>query len=133
MARRLTLDTSFLIDLQRERRRGSDGPAHRFLAAEEHTELALSTVALGEITEGCRAPDHPFLQVIRSTLTLLPVDEEAALHYGAAAARLREQGALPGTNDLWIAAVALRHHLPLVTGDVGHFERIPGLALVRYR
>ena len=133
MARRLTLDTSFLTDFQRERRGGGDGPAHRFLAAEGRTELALSTVALGEIAEGCQDPAHPFLQMLRSALTILPVDEEVAMHYGAVTGRLRAQGALPGTNDLWIAAVALRHQLPLVTADTGHFERITGLALIRYR
>jgi len=82
MARRLTLDTSFLIDLQRERWSGKDGSAHHFLASEDRAELALSTVALGEIAAGCRDPGHPFLQLIRSTLTLLPVDEETAIHYG---------------------------------------------------
>ena len=133
MAPRLTLDASFLIDLQREYRSGRAGPASRFMAAEGTNDLALSAVAFAEVAEGCRETTDPFLDLIRSTLSLLPVDELVALEYARIARPLRALGTLPGANDLWIAAVALRHGLPLVTRDITHFERIPGLELVRYR
>ncbi len=97
------------------------------------TDMALSVVAFAELAEGCRNPADPFLDLVRSTMTLLSVDEGAAWHYADVVRRLRSQGTLPGTNDLWIAAVALRHGLPLVTRDAGHFGRIPGLDLIRYR
>lgn len=45
MAPVLSLDTSFLIDLERERP-GGDGSAHRFLRADPSVELCLSAVAL---------------------------------------------------------------------------------------
>ena len=33
-------------------------------------------------------------------------------------------------NDLWIAACAVHYRLPLVTGNVRHFDGLPGLELL---
>ena len=33
-------------------------------------------------------------------------------------------------NDAWVAAVALRHGLPLVTHNRKHFEPVPGLTII---
>ncbi len=133
MARPLSLDTSFLIDLQRERRRGEEGPAHRFLREEAGSELFLSVVALGEMAQGFADLDHPAVRVLRDTHTLLRVDEEVALTYGALARELREAGTPMGSNDLWIAATSLCHELPLLTADVSAFARVPRLEVLRYR
>ena len=133
MARPLSVDTSFVIDLQRERRQGEGGPAHRFLEAEAGSELCLSVVALGEMTQGFPDSEHPSIRVLRDTHLLLPVDEDVALLYGALARELRERGTPIGSNDLWIAATSLRHELPLVTADASAFSRIPRLQVLRYR
>jgi tRNA(fMet)-specific endonuclease VapC len=37
---------------------------------------------------------------------------------------------LIGDNDLWIAACAVRHAIPLVTHNRRHFEGIPGLNII---
>lgn len=37
---------------------------------------------------------------------------------------------LVGDNDLWIAACAVRHDMPLVTHNRRHFEGIPGINLI---
>ncbi|MCH7565036.1 MAG: type II toxin-antitoxin system VapC family toxin [Gemmatimonadetes bacterium] len=134
MAGRVALDTTFLIDLQRERARGdAEGAAHRFLAADPGLELHLSTVALGEFAEGFEDEDHPVLRVVRELHVLLPVDEATALTYGGLTRGLRRQGRLIGTNDLWIAAASVRHGLPLVTANPAEFGRVNGLQVVAYR
>ncbi|MHB1194450.1 MAG: type II toxin-antitoxin system VapC family toxin [Longimicrobiales bacterium] len=133
MARFLTLDTSFLVDLERERRSGGAGPAHRFLQADPDAELGLSAVALGELVEGYGDADHPVLVAIRRTHRLLDVDEDVALGYARITRALRAKGALIGANDLWIAATSLRHDAALVTADVAHFRRVDGLRVVSYR
>jgi predicted nucleic acid-binding protein len=33
-------------------------------------------------------------------------------------------------NDLWIAALAVRHSVPLVSNNRTHFQRVPGLVLI---
>lgn len=134
MAARLSLDTSFLIDLQRERSRSeTDGPAHRFLRKSPDAELFLSIVALGEFAEGFSSAEHPTVRMVRSQHTLLPVDEQAALLYSGIVRDLRSRGLLIGANDLWIASTSLRFRLPIVTADVEHFQRIDGLEVLGFR
>jgi predicted nucleic acid-binding protein len=46
---------------------------------------------------------------------------------------MADQGLLIGTNDLWIAATAIAHTVPLVTGNDRHFSRVPDLDVRTYR
>ena len=63
---------------------------------------------------------------------VLAVTPATAERYGT----LKQQLALAGTpipeNDLWIAAQALEHGLPLATRD-SHFARVPGLEVLDWR
>ena len=134
MADRIAFDTTFLIDLQRERRRNeAGGPAHRFLAAAPDLELCLSATALGEFAEGFADPEDPLLRTVRKQHHLLPIDTRTALAYGRIARTLRREGRLIGTNDLWIAAASVRYGLPLVTANAAQFRRVTGLDVVTYR
>ena len=134
MARKLAFDTTFLIDLQRERSRGgASGSAHRFLAAAPDLELFLSPAALGEFAEGFSDPEDPLLHTVRDQHLLLPIDERTALAYGRIARELRQAGRLIGTNDLWIAATSVRYGLPLVTANTAQFGRVTGLRVISYR
>ena len=152
MASKLAFDTTFLIDLQRERRswhrgrirepgavqpEGSHGdvagPAHRFLAAAPDLQLYLSPTALGEFAEGFADPEHPLLRTVRDQHLLLPIDERTALAYGRIARELRQAGRLIGANDLWIAATSVRYGLPLVTANTAQFGRVTGLDVITYR
>lgn len=134
MALRLSFDTTFLIDLQRERSKSEpDGPAHRFLKRSADAELFLSNVALGEFAEGFTSVEHPIVRMVRQQHSLLPVDEETALIYAGIVRELRGQGMLIGGNDLWIGSSSLRFRLPIVTADLEHFRRIEGLEVLGYR
>lgn len=134
MARPLSIDTSFLIDLQRERMRGLEsGPAHAFVDARRSVELHISTVALGEFAEGFDDANHPVLRAARDGLVLRSVDEKTALVYGRITRQLRRAGRLIGANDLWIAATSICHGLPLVTADEAAFRQVEGLEVVGYR
>jgi tRNA(fMet)-specific endonuclease VapC len=130
----VALDTTFLIDLQRERARGRpEGPAHRFLASDPERELHLSATALGEFSEGFEDPDHPVLRTVRELHVLLVADEETAIEYGRITRTLRTEGRLFSTNDLWIAAASIRHGIPLVTANTDEFARVDGLEVLGYR
>lgn len=59
---------------------------------------------------------------------LLKPDEKTAHHYAEVYAALRKIGAPIPTNDLWIAALARQHRLPLFSFDA-HFAAVPGLAM----
>ena len=141
MADRIAFDTSFLIDLQRERRarrregghEAEVGPAHQFLAAAPDRELYVSPTVLGEFAEGFADPEDPLLRTVRDQYLLLPVDERTALAYGRIAQALRLAGQLIGANDLWIAATSVRYALPLVTANTAQFNRVNGLEVISYR
>jgi predicted nucleic acid-binding protein len=133
VARTLSVDTSFLIDLERERRRGDGGAAHRFLQREAESGLCLAATVLGELAEAYGDPSHPALWAIRKTHRVLAIDESVALEYAALARDHRAAPSAIGSNDLWIAATSLHHRLPLLTADVERFAVVRGLELVAYR
>ncbi|MQA90841.1 MAG: PIN domain-containing protein [Gemmatimonas sp.] len=134
MALRLSLDTSFLIDLQRERLKSErDGPAHRFLRRHADAELFLSTVALGEFAEGFADTEDAIVRAVREQHTLVAIDEATALTYAGILRRLRRSGRLIGTNDLWIGVSSLTHGLAVVTANPEHFRRIDGLHVIAHR
>ncbi len=129
----LALDTTFLIDLQNERRsRGHPTGATDFLTKHQSVELLLPAVALGEYLEGFADPSGKAAQELIAPLRVLPVTAETALVYAAVVRSLRAKGRLIGTNDLWIACTAKVANLPLVTRNVSEFERVPGLVVVGY-
>ena len=57
----------------------------------------------------------------------MPFDREAAEVYGPLRAELERQGRPLAAPDLQIAAIALSRDLTLITGNVRHFGRVPGL------
>jgi predicted nucleic acid-binding protein len=62
-------------------------------------------------------------------LPILPFDAAAANQYGKVRAQLERQGTPLGEADLRIAAVALAHGFTVITGNVRHFQRVPGLSV----
>lgn len=127
----LIFDTTFLIDFQRERNR-SPGRAHDFLRSHARDAAFLPTPAYGELAEGfADRSDAAFLSLVQS-FELLPVTRPVADAYATAVRDLRATGKLIGTNDLWIAAVALEKQWPLVTRNLQDFSRVSGLRCLGY-
>ncbi len=60
-------------------------------------------------------------------LGVLPFEKEDARAYGRLRAALERAGRPRFEPDLQIAAIALRHELTVVTGNVRHFKGIAGL------
>jgi len=59
---------------------------------------------------------------------VLTIDEPATIEYGNIMAALRKKGKPIPENDIWIAAIAQRHQLILVSRDK-HFKEIDSLGL----
>jgi predicted nucleic acid-binding protein len=64
-------------------------------------------------------------------LTILPYDTGTARVFGELSATLEQSGTPLADADLQLAATAMPHGLELVTGNLRHFERMPGLKLNR--
>ncbi len=93
----------------------------------------ITTITVGEIYFGAFRVAHgpaileKYEQRIFPNLTILPFDIESARISGRIKARLERIGRVTGSADLFIAAIALRHGLTLVTRNVKHFAGIPHL------
>jgi predicted nucleic acid-binding protein len=132
MDEEIAADTTFLIDLQRSSRNRSGVAARQFLQRYDGSRFSLSVIALGEFAAGFTDEMDAALVEIRRHFAVLPLDETVALIYRAIFRELRSAGSLIGANDLWIAATALRHGLPLVTANHTDFSRIRRLRVLRY-
>ena len=127
----LLFDTCFLIDLEREMRRGR-GKAHQFLQDHASDRPCISWTVAGEFAEGFGDIHHPACAAMLTRFEKLPTDEATAHHYAVTARHLRDLAQLIGTNDLWIASAALAHAIPVVTNNGNHFGRVPGLKVLGY-
>jgi len=128
----LILETTFLVDLEREARAGAPGRAHAFLEAHPAQELCITLTTAGELACGPRVEEREAWYRLVSRFRILSPDLGASWSYGQTFRYLADNGLLIGANDLWIAATALAHGLPLVTRDEAHFRRVPGLRVLGY-
>ena len=133
MGRSLILETTYLIDLEREARRGEPGPAHGLLSREESAALYLTFTVAGELAAGTSLGERVKWDRFLRPFEILESSPDVAWQYGELYRHLSRNGMLIGTNDLWIAATALAHEMPLVTNNTAHFARVPHLQLVQYQ
>lgn len=113
-----------------------DPPLHlvRRLAQVPPVEQATTTINLGELLygaakRGSERLTHQVREVVSTATSILPFDEEAAEVYGPLRARLESEGRRLDEPDLRIASIALSRGLTVVTGNVRHFGRVPGLVV----
>jgi tRNA(fMet)-specific endonuclease VapC len=97
--------------------------------------VALSFITLGEILFGAYKDNwgETRLTALRSRLlsvTIVPYDFAVCETYANLKDQLRAVGRSLADNDLWIAACAVRHSIPLVSNNRSHFDNIPGLVLI---
>lgn len=95
-------------------------------------KLVMSSITYGELCFGAEKSSKPketrqILGHLISLIPVLPLDENASIHYGKVRQHLQALGKPIGNNDLWIAAHALAGKLILVTNNESEFKRVPGL------
>lgn len=103
-------------------------------------EVATSVVTLAELHTGVLAAADSETRAQRlatlesiSDLEVLPIDDEAARYWARMRIHLAETGRRVRINDLWIAAVAVSHELPVVTqdGDFWPLDGVAGLQIIK--
>lgn len=97
-------------------------------------DIAISSVVYAELCYGIENSDSPKkaprwqqLEQFTQGLQIIAWDKQAAKHYGAIRAFLRQQGTPIGNNDLLIAAHAVSLNKVIVTNNVREFNRVPNL------
>ena len=118
MTTRGLLDTSVFIATESGRRLDVDSlPEESFVCVVTLGELHAGVLAAGDTTT--RARRLVTLEAV-AAVEVLPIDAAAAAAWGRLRVRLAEEGRRLNVNDLWIAAVAVAHGLPLVTQDADY-------------
>lgn len=122
-------DTNFLIDLLREQKASSPGPATAFLEKHRGIELATTIITVGELAVGYQHVEDARRFFSRIPLFRLGVD--AAYEASRVDRELRKIGLRLGENDNWIAGIARYHGETLISNDKA-FTRVLGLKVVTY-
>ena len=127
MNRPALLDSSYLIDLERETATGEMGPARRFLSSLRGRPLVVSVVSVEELLEGAIDEAAAFASLQRFTIQVLHLTQarRCALIQRRASRRL-------GENDAWLVATAESIDADIVAADRSAFERL-GARYLRFR
>jgi len=129
-AARAVLDTSVFIAAEDGRRLDEAGLPD---------EAAISVVTLAELHAGVLAASDVDTRARRlatlaavSDIELLVIDESVAVEWARLRVLLADDGRRANVNDLWIAATALAHDLPVVTQDADFtvIEELAGLRTI---
>ena len=94
--------------------------------------LSISVLTLGELlswTLRAKSPPRHQQSLVSflADVTVVDVDHTIAIRFGEIRAQLLDQGQPVASVDLMIAATGLVHGMTVVTHNVGHFQRVPGL------
>jgi tRNA(fMet)-specific endonuclease VapC len=126
---RLALDTNAY-------RQAADGEPRAVEFLRRADEVLVPFVVLGELRAGFaagtagRKNEAKLTEFLDSPrVRVLLADEQTTRSYASIFAQLRRQGTPIPTNDLWIAALAVQHDLPLLTSD-RHFANLPQLLIL---
>jgi len=100
------------------------------------TKISLPVIVLGEYRFGLlgsrkRKAIEPALDRLQLMSDVLAVDTETVKPYAKLCDQLKRAGQPIPSNDLWIAALAVQHGLPIVSRD-GHFDVAPGVQRIAW-
>lgn len=123
-------DTDVLSRLARPR---PPLPLIRRLAVLDPQHQATTAISAAELLFGLEREPMPArdvrLRALVEGLRVIPFDRRAAVDYAQLKAQLERESRTLAEPDLRIAAIVRARGLTLVTGNVRHFERVPGLVV----
>lgn len=121
----LVIDTDVVIDHLRQR-------TTTLREAVANYECALTAITLYELNAVPQLSERQreLLNQLRELVEVLPFDETASQKAADTWRTLNESGQLIGIPDILIAGICLANELPLLTRNVGHYGRVPGLELI---
>ena len=123
---RILIDTTILIE--HLRRQAKDRTI--FYRAAQRYECMVSAVTEFEFRAGSTAANRDFVVALLDDLPVLPFDSACARVAASLYRDLRALNRLIALPDLFIAATAIAHDLPLLILNRSHFERISTLRLL---
>lgn len=133
------LDTCFVIDLLKETKRRVEGRATRklleLLGRQESLRATIFTIA--ELFVGVSKCDHPVeerqhAETAIGMFSVLAFERSTAELFGSVLGPLELAGMTIDSMDALIGCVALERDQIIVTHNIKHFLRIPGLVVEDY-
>src|SRR5687767_6415294 len=128
------LETTFVIDLMKESKRGRPGPAsaklHELTSRGEALRIAIFTMAelyVGVVKGTRPREERTAIQQCVAPFDVLSFEMSTAEIFGSIVGELEKRGLNISDIDALIASVALEHGEILVTRNRKHFERVAGL------
>jgi tRNA(fMet)-specific endonuclease VapC len=102
----------------------------------QQPRAAIPVIALGEFRYGVAGSRHrsSYEQWLENHLPyfdVLSVTADTTVAYAALRVALKKAGRPIPANDIWIAALAIEHRLPVLSRDT-HFDAVPGLQWIRW-
>jgi tRNA(fMet)-specific endonuclease VapC len=131
------VDTSFVVELLRERSTGGKGPATSTLEAIQQVKLQMPLFVLCELHAGVAQAQNPKNELEKLELLLEYFEtvypgEAFATTYGELELYLRKKGTPIPLMDLLIVTLVKCHGVPILTRDIDHFECVPGIVVERF-
>lgn len=127
------LDTNICIYILRDR------PIKLLNKLNSSEDISISSILYAELLFGIELSPRKSrklrseqLKRFLQHLTIVPWDENAALHYGQIRARLKKDGTLIGNMDMLIGSHARSLDVDLITNNLKEFNRIPELKTVNW-
>jgi tRNA(fMet)-specific endonuclease VapC len=103
----------------------------RALAGLHEADQVTTAITVAELMLGVAADTNEArrerVRTLASWLRAMPFDRAAAETYGPLRHSLEASGRRLDERDMMIASICVAHDLTLVTGNLRHFERVPGL------
>jgi len=121
----ICLDSSVLIEYYRIK----DKSKSFLFALTKNYQFNIPAVVKYEILRGDKKKDDFWIAVFKH-ITILPFDSECATLAAQIYMTLKSQNKLTGTDDIFIAATALRNKLKIATINSAHFKRIAGIETI---
>jgi tRNA(fMet)-specific endonuclease VapC len=123
----LCLDTNVLINYLKGREPSASAVAR---AVAEHP-CAITSITTYELLFGMARAKKPIGETaLLGVMRILPFDDMAARRAAKLHDELIRANQEIGIKDVLIAAICLEHNLPLLTTNVNHFARVPGLQVI---
>ncbi len=135
----LILDSSVLIAAERKGRNAHQALVEIAVRAAGE-DVAISVVTLIELAHGAARANTPqrkamrqqFIRELMTAVPVHPVSASVALRAGQIDGESTARGVILPLSDLLIGVTALDLGYRVATGNVRHFQRIPGLNVVMF-
>jgi tRNA(fMet)-specific endonuclease VapC len=103
------------------------------LQTQRPSDLCISAITLAELRYGADRKGsrklHRLIDTFATAVEVVSFDEAAAAEFGRIGSILAERGTPIGEFDVLIAAHAVSLQCTLVTNNVRHFAKVPGLSV----